>query len=292
MKFFKLLFLLFLITTAFHAQAQTEFDVIILKDNSVIYGLVTEVGIDLIKYRKSTMPDGPVFTLFKSEVFMISFRDQSYEMYDFPDRGPLYMDEDDFEEFYEDESSSFFSELYSEGTAIRVGVGLITGFSAIDNINTYNSTSTRPGFFVSYSFPWKFLSLSGQAGILSASYERTTLLEGSQTEFFRSADESIFFLAATAKYTFISQSAIQPYVQAGFVVYRSRLEQENRLIYANGESDTLPTEKITALVPNVIARAGFDYYPNPRFGAFLDFGIGPNLLQAGVLFKLKKQDEL
>ncbi len=290
MKFFKLLFFLILITTALNAQAQKEFDVIVLKDNSVIYGLVTEVGIELIKYRKSSMPDGPIFTLFKSEVFMISFRDQSYEMYDFPDREALYMDEDVFEEFYEEKDPSFFSELYSQGSAIRVGVGLITGYSAVDQINSYNSTSTRPGFFVSYSFPWKFLSLSGQAGILSASYSRVT--QEDQAQRFSDVDESIFYLAATAKYTFISGSAIQPYVQAGLVFYRSRLENDFLIQYETGVPDVDFSTKSTALNPNFIARAGFDYYVNPRFGAFLDFGIGPNLVQAGVLFKLKKQEEL
>src|SRR5919206_611965 len=52
------------------------FDVIIKKNGDIVYGLVKEVGLELIKYQRTDIPDGPIYTMPRSEVYAISYRNQ------------------------------------------------------------------------------------------------------------------------------------------------------------------------------------------------------------------------
>lgn len=56
-------------------------DVILLQNGEEIEAKVTEIGVDEIKYKKYSMPDGPDYVSLKSEVFMITYENGSKEMY-------------------------------------------------------------------------------------------------------------------------------------------------------------------------------------------------------------------
>ena len=55
-------------------------DVILLKDGSEIKAKVTEIGVQEIKYKKFDNLEGPVYTLKKSDVFMITYENGQKEV--------------------------------------------------------------------------------------------------------------------------------------------------------------------------------------------------------------------
>src|ERR1043165_4238791 len=77
MKKAVLSFLLFVIcAVALHAQ-----DVIVLRKGVEVKGKVIEIGEREIKYKKAENLDGPMYTLSKSEVFMIKYENGSKETF-------------------------------------------------------------------------------------------------------------------------------------------------------------------------------------------------------------------
>ena len=55
-------------------------DVIVLKSGEEINAKVTEIGTSEIKYKKCDNPDGPLYTVSKSEVFMIKYSNGTKDM--------------------------------------------------------------------------------------------------------------------------------------------------------------------------------------------------------------------
>lgn len=55
-------------------------DIIILKNGDEISGVVTEVGLQEIKYKKCNNPDGPSYVLAKNDVFMIKYANGSKDI--------------------------------------------------------------------------------------------------------------------------------------------------------------------------------------------------------------------
>jgi hypothetical protein len=56
-------------------------DIIILKNGDEIKSLVTEIGTDLIKYRKFENLNGPIYTLEKDRVFMIKYENGTKDVF-------------------------------------------------------------------------------------------------------------------------------------------------------------------------------------------------------------------
>jgi hypothetical protein len=74
----KLLFILFGILFVNYLSAQ---DLIIKKNGDEINAKVQEIGVNEIKYKKIGNLEGPVFTLLKSEVFMVKFENGTKEVF-------------------------------------------------------------------------------------------------------------------------------------------------------------------------------------------------------------------
>ncbi len=60
-------------------QVNAGFDVIIKYNGDIVYGLIKEVTPDYISYKRTDIPNGPVYTIFRSEVYAISYRNQVKE---------------------------------------------------------------------------------------------------------------------------------------------------------------------------------------------------------------------
>ncbi len=65
----------FLILNTLHAQ-----DVIFKKNGDEISAKIQEVGVTEIKYKKADNPDGPLFSIMKTDVFMIKFENGTKEV--------------------------------------------------------------------------------------------------------------------------------------------------------------------------------------------------------------------
>ena len=76
----------FLFFAAFCISVASAFaqDVITLKNAEDIQALVQEIGETDVKYKKFDNPNGPIYTLKKSEIFMIKYANGSKEVYNIP----------------------------------------------------------------------------------------------------------------------------------------------------------------------------------------------------------------
>jgi hypothetical protein len=61
-------------------QKKEDCDLIVLRSAEEVKGKVVEITTDLIKYKRCDMPDGPVYSVRKSEVFMIKYANGSKEI--------------------------------------------------------------------------------------------------------------------------------------------------------------------------------------------------------------------
>jgi len=74
----KLLFTLLLVFIFSFAKAQ---DTIFKTDNTIIEAKVTDIGDAVIKYKKFSNPDGPLYNIEKTEVMMIVYQNGQKEIY-------------------------------------------------------------------------------------------------------------------------------------------------------------------------------------------------------------------
>ncbi len=81
MKKFRSSLLVAVILTAFSLSAFSQ-DVIILRSGDEIPSVVSEIGIDVIKYKKADNPEGPVYTIEKAKVFMIKYANGTKDVFD------------------------------------------------------------------------------------------------------------------------------------------------------------------------------------------------------------------
>ena len=60
---------------------RTEQDIIILRNGNEIQAMVSEIGIDDVTYKRFDNPNGPTYTLKKSEIFMIRYANGSKDVF-------------------------------------------------------------------------------------------------------------------------------------------------------------------------------------------------------------------
>jgi hypothetical protein len=78
-KTMKKIFLL--LVAIFFINVLNAQDLIIKKNGDEINAKVQEVGVTEIKYKKADNPDGPIFSMLKSDVFMIKFENGTKEVF-------------------------------------------------------------------------------------------------------------------------------------------------------------------------------------------------------------------
>ena len=59
-------------------------DILVLKNGDEIESKITEIGINEIKYKKHSLPDGPDYVCLKSDVFMIKFKTAAKKFLEIP----------------------------------------------------------------------------------------------------------------------------------------------------------------------------------------------------------------
>lgn len=74
--------MLFVVPYFAHSQTVRKNDVIVTKDNEKIEAIIQEVSASTIKYKKVSDPDGPVFTINKTEVSSIHYGNGEVEKLD------------------------------------------------------------------------------------------------------------------------------------------------------------------------------------------------------------------
>ncbi|MEO5889631.1 MAG: outer membrane beta-barrel protein [Ferruginibacter sp.] len=269
-------------------QLNAGFDVIIKINGDIIYGIVKEVGIDLVTYKRTDIPDGPIYTLFKNEIYAISYRNQLTEYFS-PAAGeqviePLTSDP------YKNYPIDYRHNPILRNGSLRVGLGFIKSFSRVDNKDEYSSSGTFPAINIGYDADFKNqVRLGIQLGFGSRRYAKQDYNTYDSVQNNIDIKENIFSLFAYARYSLMNNSSrIKPYLIGGLGINSSRINSENTINFTNNSTQTLLVTSGTRSVSlGLMARVGAEYYINNQIQAYADIGVGLAVVNLGISFNLK-----
>jgi len=130
-------------------QLNAGFDVIIKNNGDIVYGLVKEVSPYYISYKRTDIPDGPVYTIPRAEVYAISYRNQMKEYMNptgVDSSAAILNNNKNYPYPYIDYKKN---NLFKHG-ALRLGVGFLRSFSNVENVKDYSSSSSVPAITIAY----------------------------------------------------------------------------------------------------------------------------------------------
>ncbi len=282
------------------------FDVIIKRNGDILYGLVKEVGQTLIAYQRTDIPDGPIYTIPRNEVYAISYRNQ---VVDYIEPGvavpPLIYHNGGYPHI------DYKKNILLNNSSAHIGIGFIRSFSKIQDANNYSSSGGAPvvslGYDVSLSTrrrnnlnPYdtvnyktdnktKNIKIGLMIGFGSHKLSRDDISLYDSTTNNVSLKESIFGLYAYGKYSLLnSTSRIQPYITLGLGIATSHITTVNRISFINDASKELLVKSGARGVSlNLMARVGAEYYFSNQLQAFIDAGSGLSILNLGISLSVK-----
>lgn len=268
------------------------FDVIITYEGAIIYGLVKEVGLTIVKYQRTDIPDGPIYTIPRSEVYAISYRNQVKEYLNSPvvpgvpnaNTNPLTNNYNNYNNGY-----SRHPFLLTHGN-VRIGLGFIRGYTKVDNANQYSTSGTFPPVIIAYDGLFtNVVRLGLQVAFGSHKFSQQQFDTYDSLQNNTSLKENIFSIMAYGKYSSPNAYAnLRPYVIGGLGINSSNIHSSNEVHFlSDANQSLLVTSGNRSVGLGILARIGTDYYFNPKLGAFLDIGTGVALLQLGLVINVQ-----
>ncbi len=268
----------------------TGFDVIILHNGEILHGLVKEVGLVVLKYQRTDIPDGPIYSIPRNEVYAISYRNQVKE-YMSPvivDSGNRYRRDI---EPRRDDSTNFEVNnklrSFREGS-FRIGVGFIRGYTKVANANDYAKAGGSPVISLAYDTRYQTnLSLGLQLSFGSHKFSKQEYSAYDSIQTSSNLKENIFTLSLYGKYSAnTSYANLRPYVILGLGINTSNIRSESELVFTNNQS-LLVTSGGRSAGLGILARVGADYFFQGNYGLFADIGAGASLVQLGAIISLQ-----
>lgn len=262
-----------------------DFDVIIRRNGDIIYGLVKEVGLELIKYQRTDIPNGPIYTIPKFEVYAISYRNQVRDIIN-PVTDPALIRQPGYGAYqtpdgrYYNPRSSFLS----RNGSVALGVGFIRGFTKVKNAGNYSSSGS-PVVNIAYDALYRGpVRLGAQLAFGSHKFSGQEYNTYDSTQSAVSIKENFFSLHAYARYSLLSRtSAFQPYALLGLGLNIANIRTDQEVNFLNrADKVLLVSSGARAVGVGILARIGTDYYLNDKFRVFGDVGAGPYILNIGV----------
>ncbi len=282
--------------------ATNSFDVIIKKNGELINGLVTEVDMQYIKYKRTDIPDGPIYTLSRSEVYAINYRNQVKDilapadssLFRQPSRTvvvdttavPVDSVEDESSNMDEKVNKWLAKENFSS-PEIRFQLGFIRGFTKVNNIDAYTASMRFPGIGISYDSQFKNNFRVGVTfGVAGSRFKQTQYDSYDSLQVNRDLDETLLLLNVYAKRRF-GEGRLKPYLLLGLGINGSFLKSK-AVFAADNTSDRRiqVTSNSRAFSLGIQARLGVDYEVNPGLMVFGDIGAGLSVLQFGIGYRL------
>lgn len=264
------------------------FDVIIKLDGDIVYGLVKEVGPYYISYKRTDIPDGPVYTISRSEVYVISYRNQVKDYIN--GRVAIPIGQNQMEPgFYPEDTFKKKSSINLNNGKLNFGLGFLRSYSKLKNKSDYSSTSSFPVISLGYEVPYnENLQLGIMLGFGSHKFATQNYSNYDSTNNNINIKENIFGLYVYGRYYFLGPSSqLQPYILAGLGVTSSNIHSENRISFTNDNTQTILVKSGTRTTGlGIIARAGLEYYLTRQFQLYIDAGVGLSAIKVGVSFAI------
>ena len=298
------IFILLLATGAANGQADTQrivpppqsiqynagFDVIIKYNGEIIYGLVKEVNSYYILYKRTDIPDGPVYTIPKNEVYVISYRNQ---VKDYINQNETVQNQ--YTEPYHQNRNSSRQINYKNNNLFKSGsvhfnLGFIKSFSKVENSKDYSTSGTFP--VISFGYETFFndnLNLGLELGFGSRNFSRDEFSSYDSTQNSISLKENIFALYVYGRYYLLSNtSRIQPYIKAGLGITSSHIRSETKINFTNDNSETIVvTSGARTVGLGVMAKIGAAYFVSNQLQVNADAGFGLTVINVGISFNIQ-----
>lgn len=264
-------------------QQNAGFDVIVKLNGDIVYGLVKEVGPYYISYKRTDIPDGPVYTIARSEVYVISYRNQVKDYINgrFAEVGQDLMQPEIDSENMEKKTTP----INLNNGKLSFGLGFLRSYSKLENKNNYSSSSGFPVISLGYEVPYnENLQVGIMIGFGSHKFSDQKYSTYDSTNNNINIKENIFGLYAYGRYYFMSPtSQLQPYILAGLGINSSNIHSENKISFTNDNTQTILVKSGTRTTGiGIIARAGLEYFLNKQFQVYLDAGVGLSVIKVGV----------
>ncbi|MDQ6815130.1 MAG: hypothetical protein M3040_15445 [Bacteroidota bacterium] len=264
------------------------FDVIITNNGEILYGLVKEVDEVFIKYQRTDIPDGPIYTIRRSEVYAISYRNQVKEFMRSPAALPML--NNPLPPLIKDTIISIKHIKLFNDANVRIGLGFFRGFTKVKNAGQLSSSGTFPVVSIAYDAIYKnYLRTGVMLSFGSHKFSNQSFSSYDSTQTSSNIKENIFSLMVYGKYSIGDRfSNFQPYVIFGAGINSSHITTEDEVnFYNNGNKSLLVSSGGSSVGIGFMGRLGTDYFFNDMVGAFADVGFGSSIIQAGVVIKIQ-----
>jgi len=276
-------------------KQNSGFDVIIKKSGEIIYGLVTEVAPYLIYYKRTDIPDGPIYSVPRNDVYAISYRNQVIDyIHPFDENGEMPPPGGAMNPANGNNSNypriNYNKNIVLDHGSVHIGVGFIRSFSKVDHANNYSSSGGAPVISLAYDAKIKDnLKVGVLIGFGSHKFSNQDYSTYDSTFNSLSLKESIFGLYAYGKYTLLNTtSRIQPYITLGLGIATSHITSENKISFLNDDTKVLLVKSgARGASLNLMARVGAEYYFSNQLQAFIDAGSGLSILNLGISVSVK-----
>ena len=267
------------------------FDVIIKKNGDILYGLVKEVTINLIKYQRTDIPDGPVYTIPRIEVYAISYRNQVKDILAPINSVNNYNGNPNDLSYRRNYDYKLTRDRLFKNGVLRLGLGFFRSYSKVKDAGDYSTSSTFPVVSAAYDVAYnRDYRIGVQIGFGSHNFSKQSLSLYDSTQSSVKLKENIFAIHVYGRYDILkeSSSALRPYIVVGIGLNTSHVKSETTVNFINNTDQVLVvTSGTRAAGLGVMARVGADYHINRTLRAFLDAGVGTSIINIGVAVDLK-----
>lgn len=262
------------------------FDVIVKTNGELVYGLVKEVGPDFITYQRTDIPDGPIYTMPRVDVYVISYRNQVKDYINGSSAEPAVSIDPTNDRRYINYKEK---NLFQNGVA-RIELGFLRSFTKVKNSKNYSSSGSFPAISFAYEVSYKDnINLGAQIGFGSHKFTGQQFSSYDSTKTDVSLKENIFALYVYGRYYLLNNtSRLQPYIMAGLGITSSNIHSENIISFTNDNSQKILVKSGTRSTGlGITARAGAEYFLSEQLQLSADAGVGLSVINVGLAITLK-----
>lgn len=269
------------------------FDVIVKVNGDIVYGLVKEVGPYYVSYQRTDIPDGPVYTIPRDEVYVISYRNQVKD-YINSEGGVNPSSLDNPYSLNEAPQTNRYinfknKNLFKQGS-VHVALGFLKSFSKVEDSKDYSVSGGFPVISFGYEVNYKSnIRLGVQIGFGSHDFSKQEFSSYDSTKTDVTLKENIFGLYVYGRYYFQnSSSRLQPFILGGIGIVSSNLHSNNTIRFTNDNTQVILVKSGTRKTGlGITARVGADYFISKQMQLFADAGAGLSVINVGLAFSIQ-----
>lgn len=270
-------------------QQNAGFDVIVKLNGDIVYGLVKEVGPDFISYKRTDIPDGPIYFIPRNEVYVISYRNQVKDYINPIDNESQIKPLNQKPQINQPQINYKDKDFFKNGIA-RIGLGFLRSFTKVSDAKNYSTSGSFPVISFGYEVNYKSnLRLGAQIGFGSHNFSTQQFSSYDSTQNNIKLKENIFALYVYARYYLTNSKArLQPYITVGAGITSSNILSNNTISFTNDNSQVILVKsgsRSTGL--GLMARIGGEYFINNQLQLTCDAGYGLSVINVGLSISVK-----